>query len=85
MRTIATFRLISTSILFSMLLSAGIAQEQKSTSLTASTPPLVTATVKGRQLRFAALGEVRDVRLEVFDAFGLKVFDSSFRSSNSLK
>jgi trimeric autotransporter adhesin len=64
-------------------IGTAFAQEHKSASTT-TTVPLVTATAKGRQVRFAALGEVREVRLEVFDASGQKVFDSSFRSGNLL-
>jgi hypothetical protein len=64
-----------------LLIGTAFAQEQKSAS---APSPVVTATAKGKQVRFAALGEVRDVRLEVFDAFGQKVFDSSFHSGNLL-
>jgi hypothetical protein len=64
-----------------LLIGTAFAQEQKSASAPA---PVVTATAKGKQVRFAALGEVRDLRLEVFDAYGQKVFDSSFHSGNLL-
>ena len=73
---------LSIAFLLSLLIiGTALAQEPKSAS---APSPVVTATAKGKQVRFAALGEVRDVRLEVFDAFGLKVFDSSFRSGNLL-
>ncbi|HEV7858136.1 MAG TPA: hypothetical protein VGO91_05860, partial [Pyrinomonadaceae bacterium] len=84
MKTIARFRLIPTIVLSLMMLNTVFAQEQKTKSLTTAAPPLITATARGRQLRFAALGEIRDLRLEVFDAFGQKVFDSSFHSGNLL-
>jgi hypothetical protein len=64
-----------------LLIGTAFAQEPKSASAPA---PVVTATAKGKQVRFAALGEVRELRLEVFDASGQKVFDSSFRSGNLL-
>ncbi|MEA2175177.1 MAG: hypothetical protein QOD00_2769 [Blastocatellia bacterium] len=78
-----TLRRFSIALLLSMLIGgATFAQEQKSAGATAV--PVVTATAKGRQVRFAALGEVREVRLEVFDAQGQKVYDSSFHAGNLL-
>jgi hypothetical protein len=44
----------------------------------------VTASVAAEQLRFAALGEVVQLRLEVFGASGEKIFDSDFKSGNLL-
>jgi hypothetical protein len=70
------------SIIFLLLFisfGSALAQEQKSTTAAA---PLVTATAKGQQVRFASLGEVQQVRLEVFDVAGQKVFDSSFIQGN---
>jgi hypothetical protein len=73
---------LSIALLLSLLLTGtAFAQEQKSASAPA---PVLTATAKGQQVRFAALGEVRELRLEVFDSFGQKVFDSSFRPGNLL-
>jgi hypothetical protein len=76
-----TFARLTTSFLVGLLLLGTIvfAQEQKSTTVQT---PMVTATAKGQQVRFASLGEVRQIRLEVFDASGQKVFDSSFISGN---
>jgi hypothetical protein len=44
--------------------------------------PFVTATSSGLQVRFVSLGEVRQIRIEVLDVFGQRVFDSSFNSGN---
>ncbi|HEY0405411.1 MAG TPA: tail fiber domain-containing protein [Pyrinomonadaceae bacterium] len=55
------------------------AQEQKGGK---SSAPVVTATARGQQVRFAALGEVQQMRLEVFDTYGQKIFDSSFIKGN---
>jgi hypothetical protein len=59
----------------------GIVQAQESQRTIAVTP-FVTATSTGSQLRFASLGEVRQMRIEVFDAVGQRVFDSSLHSGN---
>src|SRR5947208_1714070 len=76
-----TFARLINSLLLALLLLGTIAfaQEQKSAAPQA---PMVTATAKGQQVRFASLGEVRQLRLEVFDGAGQKVFDSSFVSGN---
>jgi hypothetical protein len=74
-----TIRLV---LVFSLVISSlgnVFAQEQQSTK----TPtPIVTATAKGQQVRIASLGEVQQMRLEVFDAYGQKVFDSSYVQGN---
>ncbi|HEX7176911.1 MAG TPA: hypothetical protein VF240_16745 [Pyrinomonadaceae bacterium] len=42
----------------------------------------ITATATERGLRFAAVGPVRQTRLEVYDASGARVFDSDFLPGN---
>jgi hypothetical protein len=73
---------IRSFVIFSLvLISLGsvFAQEQQSSK---TSTPMVTATAKGQQVRFASLGEVQQMRLEVFDTYGQKVFDSSFLQGN---
>jgi trimeric autotransporter adhesin len=75
--------IIRLAIIFGLIfapLGPVFAQEQQQTAKPSS--PVVTATAKGQQVRFAALGEVQQVRVEVFDATGQKVFDSSFTQGN---
>jgi hypothetical protein len=70
-----------TLTLLALLLFLGTVSAQEQTTATTTTP-MVTATAKGQQVRFAALGEVHQVRLEIFDANGQQVFDSAFVSGN---
>jgi hypothetical protein len=53
------------------------AQNEKSTN-----PPAVTASVGAGSVRFAAPGQVLQIRLEIYNAAGNLVFDSSLRKGN---
>ncbi|MGZ7042738.1 MAG: hypothetical protein ACXVH7_13175, partial [Thermoanaerobaculia bacterium] len=44
--------------------------------------PQLTATMSGGAVRYAGFGEVREIRLEVFDDRGRLVFDPPFTSGN---
>ena len=46
--------------------------------------PVVTAAASAGRVRFSSAGEVIQVRLEVFDAAGERVFDSGFLNGNLL-
>lgn len=72
-------RLTLTLLLAILLCGPVLAQEQAAANTSA---PMVTATAKGQQVRFASLGKVQQMQLEVFDAAGQKVFNSSFISGN---
>lgn len=72
-------RLLVTFLLVLVSLGSVFAQEQQGTK---TSTPMVTATAKGQQVRIASLGEVQQLRLEVFDTYGQKVFDSSFVQGN---
>jgi len=66
--------------LFAMLLvfnSAVVAQERQPA-------PTVTATATAERVRFNSPGSVTQMRLEVFDASGERLFDSGFLSGNIL-
>ena len=44
--------------------------------------PLLTATASGTSVRYAGFGEVRELRLQIFDDRGQVLFSSSFTSGN---
>jgi hypothetical protein len=70
---------LSVGLLPLLLSSLAFAQAVKQT-LT----PSVTAAATSEQVRFTALGEVYQLRLEVFTATGEQLFDSDFRPGNLL-
>jgi trimeric autotransporter adhesin len=72
----------SIALLLVVLFSFGPVFAQESPKSGKPTAPVVTATARGQQVRFAALGEVQEMRLEVFDTYGQKIFDSSFIKGN---
>ncbi|HZS04977.1 MAG TPA: tail fiber domain-containing protein [Blastocatellia bacterium] len=64
-----------------LALATGFVRAQETKSLQS---PSVTAAAAGGRVRFAAPGEVVQLRLEVFAAGGEKLFDSDFRAGNLL-
>jgi hypothetical protein len=79
---IVASRLAFRSLCFALLLStAARAQEaQKPRPQTAGAP--VTVSASGTRVRFAAVGPVERMRLEVFDAAGESVFDTGLVPGN---
>src|SRR4051812_33645728 len=77
-------RLLSSCILMVSLLcflgSSALAQNG-TTSIQAQTP-IVTATAGHQRVRYSALGEVNETRLQVFSVDGAQVYDSSFKLGN---
>jgi hypothetical protein len=70
---------------FLLLVPAGLLaqQPQQSTPVTPKLQPRqVIASAAGRGLRFAALGELLQLRLEVISPTGEVVFDSQFKAGN---
>src|SRR5205814_9429777 len=64
-----------------LALATGLARAQETKS---SQSPAVTASAASERVRFAAPGEVVQVRLEVFAPGGEKLFDSDFQAGNLL-
>lgn len=73
---------ISLLLLISLWFSTALAQEQKKANAPAA--PLLTATASAAQVRFVGLGEVREMRLQLFDISGQQVYDSSSHPGNLL-
>ncbi|HJU54434.1 MAG TPA: hypothetical protein VJ715_07685 [Pyrinomonadaceae bacterium] len=72
------FRALCCALLLS---GVAFAQEvQKTRSQTAGVP--ITASASGGLVRFAAVGAVERLRLEVFDDAGDPVFDTGFKPGN---
>ena len=71
---------LSCLIVVSMFLTTVVNGQTKSPTVTSV--PTVTAAVTANGVRFVAFGEVQQMRLEVFDAAGVEVFDSGFRAGN---
>lgn len=68
-------------ILFS-LLASGAAYAQTARPEGQSPPPSVTASAAADRVRYAALGEVHQTRLQVFSPDGAEAFDSGYRLGN---
>jgi hypothetical protein len=69
------FILVILSLIF--FTNSALAQNEKSTN-----PPAVTASADAGSVRFAAPGQVLQIRLEIYNAAGNVVFDSSLRKGN---
>jgi hypothetical protein len=74
---------------FSLLTTTAFAQEVRAPISTEREPvaagaPLVTATATAQRVRFAAPGTVIQLRLEVYNEAGQKVFDTELRGGNVL-
>ena len=77
--------LIRTLFLASLLLvSAGVtfAQTEQGSKAVASADPAVTVSISDKGVRFAALGSVGQMRLEVFNAAGDSLYSSDFQAGN---
>lgn len=69
-------------LLFALLSYAvATAQEKPSLSPQPTSPP-ITVAASGARVRFAAIGAVERMRLEVFDPSGSPVFDTGFKPGN---
>jgi hypothetical protein len=70
--------------LFSLCFSISTAHAQTPAAVPSVPPaaPTVTVTATASGVRFAALGPIRQTRLEVYDESGARVFDSDFLAGN---
>ncbi len=67
-----------------LLLGRPTSAQEVQSNQPAATTPLVTAAVAGEWVRFAAPGGVVQLRLEVYNEGGQKVFDTELRGGNVL-
>src|SRR5687768_4137548 len=81
-------RLIGRSLFILVLASTALAQESRAPIDNPSTPtpagPLVTATATEKRVRFVSPGSVVQLRLEVYNEAGQKLFDTELRGGNVL-
>lgn len=81
-------RLIGGSLFVFLLATTALAQENRATIDTPQVPvpaaPLVTATATAKRVRFVSPGTVVQLRLEVFNDTGQKIFDTELRGGNVL-
>src|SRR5688500_15084546 len=82
-------RLIGSSLFVLLLIGTALAQENRApvdTSPVAAVPtaPLVTATATAKRVRFVSPGTVVQLRLEVYNEAGQKLFDTELRGGNVL-
>src|SRR5687767_4929894 len=83
-------RFIGGSLFVFVLAGAALAQENRAPVDTPREPvpvvaaPLVTATATARRVRFVSPGTVVQLRLEVFNEAGQKLFDTELRGGNVL-
>src|SRR5437870_1199717 len=77
--------MIRNSALGLLLLLAGasvtFAQDRPETR-TASSAPTITVSISAKGVRFAALGSVKQMRLEVFGADGDSLYNSDFQAGS---
>jgi hypothetical protein len=82
-------RLICSSVFVLFLAGTGVAQEQRAAGETPAGPvtvsgPLVTVTATPQRVRFVSPGTVVQLRLEVYNEAGQKLFDTELRGGNVL-
>src|SRR5688572_6434369 len=83
-------RLIGGSLFVFVLAGATLAQENRAPVDTPREPvpvpaaPLVTATATAKRVRFVSPGTVVQLRLEVFNEAGQRLFDTELRGGNVL-
>ncbi len=70
------------SLILISLLAPAAARAQTQRPESQSQPPVVTASASPGRVRYAALGEVHQTRLQVFSPDGGQAFDSGFRLGN---
>ncbi len=81
--TTRPFRLLIITLSLILFTGSALAQNEKPVEAQATTQaPAVTASADGTAVRFAASGQVLQVRLEVFSAAGELVFDSGLRAGS---
>src|SRR5687767_15077529 len=84
-------RLIGSSLFVLLLFSTALGQENRAAIDTSREPvaigpaaPLVTATATAKRVRFVSPGSVVQLRLEVYNEAGQKLFDTELRGGNVL-
>jgi endosialidase-like protein len=78
--------LIVSSLFAFLLAGTALAQEARAPidNPPVATPPLVTATATAKRVRFVSPGTVVQLRLEVYNEAGQKLFDTELRGGNVL-
>ena len=83
-----THRLIGSSLFVLFLFSIALAQENRAPIDTPREPvpagPLVTASATAKRVRFVSPGTVVQLRLEVYNETGQKLFDTELHGGNVL-
>ena len=81
-------RLIGCNLFVLFLFSTALAQESRAPIDTPREPvasgPLVTATATAKRVRFVSPGSVVQLRLEVYNEAGQKLFDTELHGGNVL-
>ncbi|MDQ3014090.1 MAG: hypothetical protein M3X11_25715, partial [Acidobacteriota bacterium] len=74
------------TFMLSLLMLASVivtfAQSEQTVKSTASPDPTVTISISAKGIRFAALGSAGQMRLEVFDANGVPLYNSEFQAGS---
>src|SRR6185436_4689016 len=79
---VSTHSSFGTLLCASLLLSLLAASSAFAQNVKATFSPAVTASAAPEQARFLAPNEVAQMRLEVFDAGGARLYDSDFKAGN---
>src|SRR5688572_26839855 len=81
-------RVISVGLVLFVLAGSTLAQDSpapvEKTRETVPAAPLVTAAASAKRVRFVSPGSVVQLRLEVYNEAGLKLFDTELRGGNVL-
>src|SRR5215203_188924 len=80
--TTRLFRLLIITLSLSLFTGSALAQNEKPIENQNTQAAAVTASADGAGVRFAASGQVLQVRLEIYSASGELVFDSGLRSGS---
>jgi hypothetical protein len=78
--------LIRTFVLALLLLLAGavvtFAQTEQAARASAQSDPTITVSISARGVRFVALGQIKQMRLEVFTSSGEPLYNSELQAGN---
>ncbi len=80
--TTRRFRLLIITLSLILFTGSALAQNEKPVENQSTQAPAVTASADGAGVRFAASGQILQVRLEIYSATGELVFDSGLRSGS---
>ncbi|HEY0375784.1 MAG TPA: tail fiber domain-containing protein [Pyrinomonadaceae bacterium] len=82
--TTRPFRLLIITLSLILFTGGALAQNEKPVEAQTTQTPAVTASADGAAARFAASGQVLQVRLEIYSAAGELVFDSGLRAGSAI-